>query len=240
MLKAICYSPDPITPGILGHLHIITSVRLLHWQLMPYCKKEGNQEKSESKLKIKKITCTWKLTKQECIVMRQLYNSSWEIWILRCDHCRDRWCASELAEVAQEMQPLTTWFLCSVTVRQCHGIRNLQTRSFDPGLCCAAEKGSLDRTSTVHPLGPVRKPVFSSWKLQVMERFTLAFEGMVPPMLASSQTITNRFPLTFLLTFLGAFGHLIRLCEARETYREQVLQKRGLSQNIYWDFFLNC
>lgn len=153
---------------------------------MPYCKKEGNQEKRESKLKIKKRTCTWKATKQECIVMRQLWNSSWEIWILRCDHCRDRWCASELAEVVQEMQPLTAGFLCSVTVRQCHGISNLQTHSLNPVLCCAAEKGSLDRTSTAHPLGPVGKPVFSSWKLKVMERFTLASQGMVPPMLAIS------------------------------------------------------
>lgn len=74
----------------------------------------------------------------------------------------------------KKCSPSLHGFACSVTMRQCQGTSIFQTCPLIPFLCCTAEKGSLDSTSSAHLSGLIGKPVFSSRKLKVMKRPTLS------------------------------------------------------------------
>lgn len=129
-------------------------------------------------------------------------------------------------------------FVCSVTVRQCHGISIFQTHPVKLLLCCTAERGSLDSTSTAEYPGLAGKSVLTSWKLWVIERFMLACWDVVPPMLATSQDYPKQISSYFSGHTSGHFCYLIWLCEVRAAYIGQVMWKNSLTY-ICWNVFLN-
>lgn len=67
---------------------------------MPYCKKKEIKMREKVNGREKEENMHTEREKARVYCHGVAMYSSWEIWSLRCDHCRDRQCAGEMAEVA--------------------------------------------------------------------------------------------------------------------------------------------
>lgn len=112
--------------------------------------------------------------------------SSWEIWSLRCDHCR-WWCAGELAEVAQEMQPLTAWFCGLCNCEAVPWYQHPSNMSPQPGplLCC--REGQPAQHIHSPPTGAGWEASLLLMRVEGDGEIHPCIPGYVPPVLASSQ-----------------------------------------------------